>query len=163
MFPETLSNGAEYLSTLGKQSRAITGDDVIQYLMGKKGGAYQKLLGKDAAAIIKLLPGVNARNAIKIGRFAGRLAPAVSALSNVADVADIVTAQDGVGNAVADAAGMTLGGTAGFFLGGPLGASMGAGIGKAVTDGVQGFMGGNESEEERKLLEALALLQGGTL
>ena len=58
---------------------------------------------------------------------------------------------------------MALGGTAGFFLGGPLGASIGASAGKALSDGTQAIFGGGKSAEERKLEEALALLQGGRI
>ena len=160
---ELLSDGAEYLPTLGRQVREITGQDVLDYLMGKKGGATQKLIGKDTASLVKLIPGVTPRNAVKIGRFAGRLAPALSALTNVTDVADIVAGDDSFGNKAMDAGAMTLGGTAGFFLGGPLGASIGASAGKALSDGTQAIFGGGKSAEERKLEEALALLQGGRI
>ena len=158
---DILSDGAEYLPTLGRQVREITGQDVLDYLMGKKGGATQKLVGKDTASLIKMIPGVNPRNAVKIGRFAGRVAPALSALTNVTDVADIVAGGDSFGNKAMDAGAMALGGTAGFFLGGPLGASIGASAGKALSDGTQAIFGGGKSAEERKLEEALALLQGG--
>ena len=160
---ELLSDGAEYLPTLGRQVREITGQDVLDYLMGKKGGATQKLVGKDTASLVKLIPGVTPRNAVKIGRFAGRLAPALSALTNVTDVADIVAGDDSFGNKTMDAGAMALGGTAGFFLGGPLGASIGASAGKALSDGTQAIFGGGKSAEERKLEEALALLQGGRI
>ena len=156
-----LSDGAEYLPTLGRQVQQLTGQDVWDYLMGKKGGATQKLVGKDTASLIKMIPGVSPRNAVKIGRFAGRVAPALSALTNVTDVADIIAGGDSFGNKAMDAGAMALGGTAGFFLGGPLGASIGASAGKALSDGTQAIFGGGESAEERKLREALALLQGG--
>ena len=157
-----LSDGAEYLPVLGRQVQQITGQDVLDYLMGKKGGATQKLIGKDTASLIKMIPGVNPRNAVKIGRFAGRVAPALSALTNVTDVADIIAGDDSFGNKAMDAGAMALGGTAGFFLGGPLGASIGASAGKALSDGTQAIFGGGKSAEERKLEEALALLQRGT-
>ena len=160
---EILSDGAEYLPTLGRQMQQITGQDVLDYLMGKKGGAAQKLVGKDTAALVKMIPGVTPRNAVKIGRFAGRVAPALSALTNVTDVADIIAGGDSFGNKAMDAGAMALGGTAGFFLGGPLGASIGASAGKALSDGTQAIFGGGKSAEERKLEEALALLQGGRI
>ena len=160
---EILSDGAEYLPTLGRQMQQITGQDVLDYLMGKKGGATQKLVGKDAASLVKMIPGVTPRNAVKIGRFAGRIAPALSALTNVTDVADIIAGGDSFGNKAMDAGAMALGGTAGFFLGGPLGASIGASAGKALSDGTQAIFGGGKSAEERKLEEALALLQGGRI
>lgn len=158
-----LSDGAEYLPTLGRQAREITGQDVLDYLMGKKGGTAQKLIGKDTASLINMIPGVTPRNAVKIGRFAGRVAPALSALTNVADVADVIAGDDSLGNKAMDAGAMALGGTAGFFLGGPLGASLGASAGKVLSDGTQAIFGGGQSAEERKLAEALALLEGGKI
>jgi hypothetical protein len=131
----------------------------------KKGGAgpMQKAIGKDTASLVKMIPGVSSRNAVKVGQFAGRAAPLLSAVGNVADVADLVTSDDGLDNKLVDAAGMGIGGTLGFvFGGGPLGASVGASLGKAVTDGVQGmFFGG--TEKEKKLAEALAMLEGGRI
>ena len=92
------------------------------------------------------------------------MAPGISAIANVADVADIVAGGDNLGNKAMDTAAMGLGGAAGFFLGGgALGASMGASLGKVVSDGTQAILGGTfgQSPEERKLEEALALLKGG--
>ena len=108
--------------------------------------------------------GGKGKTAAKVGRFAGRLAPGISAIANVADVADIVAGGDNLGNKAMDTAAMGLGGAAGFFLGGgALGASMGASLGKVVSDGTQAILGGTfgQSPEERKLEEALALLKGG--
>jgi len=137
--------------------------DVGDYFF-KKGGAgpMQKAIGKDAASLVKLIPGVSARNAVRVGQFAGRAAPLLSAVSNVADVADLITSDDGLDNKLVDVAGMGVGGTIGAFLGGPLGASVGASLGKATTDGIQGLMGG-KSEEERKLEEALLRLNRGVV
>ena len=78
---------------------------------------------------------------------------------NVLDVADVVAGGDSLGNKIMDTGAMAIGGTAGAMLGGPLGASMGASLGKTVSDGVQGIFGGGKSAEERKLEEALTLLQ----
>ena len=58
-----------------------------------------------------------------------------------------------------DVAAMGIGGTAGAFLGGPLGASIGASLGKTVSDGAQFVLGGGKSPEQRRMEEALALLQ----
>ena len=130
----------------------------------KKGGAgpMQKEMGKDAASLVKMIPGVSSRNAVKVGQFAGRAAPLLSAVGNVADVADLITSDDGLDNKAVDVVGMGIGGRAGFMLGGPLGASIGASVGKTVTDGVQGmFFGG--TEKEKRMAEALALLEGGRI
>ena len=131
----------------------------------KKGGAgpLQKEFAKDTARLTKLIPGVSNKAAVKVGQFAGRAAPLLSAVGNVADVADLITSDDGLDNKLVDAAGMGIGGTLGFvFGGGPLGASIGASVGKTVTDGIQGmFFGG--TEKEKKLAEALALLEGGRI
>jgi hypothetical protein len=131
----------------------------------KKGGAgpLQKAFSKDTAALTKMIPGVSNRAAVKVGQFAGRAAPLLSAVGNVADVADLVTSDDGLDNKLVDAAGMGIGGTLGFVLGGgPLGASVGASLGKTVTDGIQGMFFSEPTKEE-KLAEALALLQGGRI
>ena len=76
------------------------------------------------------------------------------------DVADVIAGDDSLANKAMDATAMGLGGTAGFFLGGPLGASLGAGLGKTASDGVQFLVGGGKSAEQRKLEEALMLLEG---
>ena len=78
------------------------------------------------------------------------------------DVADVIAGDDGLGNKAVDAVGMGVGGVAGFMLGGPLGASIGMSAGKALTDGVQGLMSGG-TEKEKRLAEALALLEGGRI
>ena len=54
--------------------------------------------------------------AVKVGQFAGRAAPLLSAVGNVADVADLITSDDGLDNKLVDAAGMGIGGTLGFVL-----------------------------------------------
>lgn len=161
--PGLLSDAAEYLDSGAKTIRGGTAGDVLDYLF-KKGGAgpYQKAIGKDTASLLKMIPGINSRNAIKVGRMAGRAAPLLSAVSNVADVADVIAGDDGLDNKIVDVAGMGIGGTAGFFLGGPLGASVGASIGKTVTDGIQGWMAPKKPEAD-KLEAALALLESGVI
>ena len=138
--------------------------NVGDYLF-KKGGAgpMQKAIAKDSASLVNLIPGLSKRQAVRVGQFAGRAAPLLSAVGNVADVADLITSEDGLDNKLVDAAGMGIGGTLGFVLGGgPLGASIGASLGKTVTDGVQGMFF-KEPTKEEKLAEALALLQGGRI
>jgi len=65
------------------------------------------------------------------------------------------------GNKVMDAAAMGFGGTIGGVLGmgNPLVAAGGASLGKAASDGLQFLLGGGKSAEDRKLEEALKLLQ----
>ena len=161
--PMLLSDAAEYFDSGAKTIRGGTVDDVYNYFF-KKGGAgpMQKAIGKDTASLLKMIPGVNTRNAIKVGRMAGRAAPLLSAVGNVGDVADIIAGDDGLDNKLVDVVGMGLGGTAGFFLGGPLGASMGASAGKAITDGIQGLVAPKKPEAD-KLEAALALLEGGVI
>ena len=140
---------------------ATTLDDVMRYLGGKP------TLNQTIPAVGETLNTITFGQAPKtVGRFAGskigrgiaRSIPAIGALSNVFDVADVLAGNDGIGNKAADVLGMGAGGTIGFLMGGPLGASLGASTGKAITDSIQGFMGG-PSEEER-LLAALNDLRG---
>lgn len=162
MFPvELLSDGAEYLSSGAKTIRGGTVNDGLNYLFNNR-SALNRSMSKDVATAAKYLPGVSAKNAVRVGRMAGKAIPLLSAISNVTDVADLIAGDDGLDNKLVDAAGMGIGGTAGFFLGGPLGASIGASLGKTVTDGVQGMFFSEPTKEE-KLAEALALLQGGRI
>ena len=139
---------------------ATTLEDVMRYLGGKP------TMGQVMPEIGKTLNFVTANQMPKtIGRFAGskigrgiaRAVPAVGALQNVFDVADVLAGDDGIGNKAADVLGMGIGGTLGFMTGGPLGASLGASGGKAIMDTIQGFMG---PSEEEKLLAALNDLRG---
>lgn len=139
---------------------ATTFDDVFRYLGGKP------TMGQVMPEIGKTLNFITANQMPKtVGRFAGskigrgiaRSLPAIGALQNVFDVADVLAGDDGIGNKAADVLGMGAGGTIGFMLGGPLGASLGASTGKTIMDGIQGFMG---PSEEEKLLAALNDLRG---
>jgi hypothetical protein len=94
-------------------------------------------------------------------RFAGRAIPILGALGAVSDVGDLVTGEESLANKAMDVAGMGIGGTIGGIigLGNPLVAASGASIGKAASDGLQYLLGGGKSAEQRKLEEALKLLQ----
>ena len=96
-----------------------------------------------------------------VGRFAGRALPVLGALQAVGDVGDIVLGDDSLGNKAMDAAGMGIGGTIGGVLGmgNPLLIAGGATVGKSASDGLQFLFGGGKSSEERKLEEAVKLLQ----
>ena len=158
------------LQALGKKIGATSIDDVLRYLSGKT------TMGQTIPMLGQNLNFLTAGKLSKpIGRFAGsamgrgiaRTIPGISAAVNVLDVADILAGDDSLGNKVMDTAAMGIGGTIGGVLGGgvfsPLTASIGASTGKAISDGVQGLFGGGKSAEERKLEEALALLQGGRI
>lgn len=142
---------------------SLIDNEMMQYILGNRPDLAQKAVAKDTFGLAKLIPGVNNKAAAKVGRFAGRVAPALSAFQNVADVADVVTGEESLANKSMDVAAMGLGGAAGFALGGPLGASIGASLGKTVSDGTQFLLGGGKSPEERKLEEALLALQRGGL
>ena len=137
---------------------ALTGNTLDYFTKPGAAGPLQKTIGKDAASLVKHIPGVSARGAVKVGRFAGRLAPGLSALGNVSDVADLITGEESLANKTMDAASMGIGGAAGFMIGGPLGASIGAGLGKTASDGIQYLFGDKKSPEERRMEEALKLL-----
>jgi len=142
---------------------SLIDNEMIQYILGNRPDLAQKAVSKDVFGLTRLIPGVNNKAAAKVGRFAGRLAPALSAFQNVADVADVVTGEENIANKAMDVTAMGVGGAAGFALGGPLGASIGASLGKTVSDGTQFLLGGGKSPEERKLEEALIALKRGGL
>ena len=145
------------LAQLDPVSMARLGAD---YLIGNRPDPMQRQVIKDVHWLAKHIPGVSRGKALAVGKFAGRVAPALSAVGNVADVIDIATGDESFGNRAMDVVSMGAGGTIGGMIGGPLGASVGASTGKAVSDGLQGLFGGGKSAEERKLEEALNLLQG---
>ena len=157
-----LSDGAEYLAPKAAAAGKVNLEQIVRYLIGQRPDATSRQIVKDVFGLSKAIPGVGAKAAAKVGRFAGSIAPGITALANVADVADIVAGDDSLGNKVMDAAAMGIGGTAGAILGfGPLGASVGASAGKSISDATQYLFGGGKSAEERKLEEAIALLNGG--
>ena len=162
-----LGHGISELDDLARM-RATVGktnlDDLIRYLIGGSGKhPMQRQAVKDVFTLAKKVPGVGGKAAATAGRFAGRLVPGISAIGNVTDVADIIAGGDSFGNKAMDAVAMGLGGTAGFFLGGgPLGASIGASVGKAASDGTQFLFGDRKSAEQRKLEEALMILENAS-
>jgi len=103
----------------------------------------------------------------KLASGVARVAPALSVAGNVMDVADILTGDESLANKAMDTAAMAAGGTIGGFMGAgvfsPLTASIGASIGKMGSDGLQWLFGDKKTPEQRKLEEALALLQGGLI
>ena len=164
MLPELLSDGAEYLTPGARAARGITLDDLLNYLGGKP---TQGQVMRSAGQFMNDVTFDNFSKPIgklvgsKVGRVAARAVPALSAVGNVMDVADVIAGDESFGNKVMDGGAMALGAVGGFMVGGPLGASMGASAGKALSDGTQYLFGGGQSPEERKLQEALAQLNGG--
>ena len=86
----------------------------------------------------------------------------IGALNSVLGAADILAGNDSLGNKLMDTAGMAIGGTIGA-VGGPMGIAAGAGYGKAASDGLQWLFGDKKTADQRKLEEAIALLNRGGL
>ena len=158
--------------------------EVVDYLNNLKlGDAAQKgLRTVDEAADLmgnqqflidssNLLPDGKVKNQIlKIGKGAigkniGRAIPVLGAVQSVADVGDIVFGDESLGNKVMDGTAMAIGGTIGgvLGLGNPILAAAGASTGKFVSDGLQYLFGDKKTPEQRKMEEALAMLQGGSV
>ena len=166
MIGHSIDDSKTALEALMKKIGATNVDDVLRYLGGKATqGQVMAETGKtlNALTLGKAPKTVGRMAGSKIGRGIARAVPALSALSNVGEVADIVAGDDSFGNKAMDATAFTAGGAIGGLLGGPLGASVGASIGKTASDGIQGLVGGGKSAEERKLEEALIALRGGNI
>lgn len=90
--------------------------------------------------------------AMQVGlKFAGPAAAAFAA-------GDLLLGDESLANKGMDAAMMTAGGALGSFV--PVvGTALGVGLGKAASDGIQFIAGGGKSAEQRKMEEALAMLQ----
>ena len=116
----------------------------------------RKMAGK-AGAALGALPGMG-----KLGAAAKVLGPGLGAVGGGLAVADLVFGQDSGANKAMDATAMTIGGILGS-VGGPLGTAAGVGLGKMASDATQFVFGGGKSAEERRMEEALAMLQGGRI
>ena len=147
--------------------KGINVGQVGGYLTGQNLDPFARAMGKDAAKVTKMIPGVGSRAAVNVGRFAGRAVPLLSAIGNITDVADIITGDESFGNKAMDAAAMTAGAAIGGVLGAgvfsPLTASIGASTGKLLSDGTQFLFGDKKSPEERRMEEALLALRGGVI
>ena len=101
----------------------------------------------------------------KIGRGLARVIPGLSIGMAALDAGDIITNDTSLGNKAMDTAAMGIGGTIGGILGGGVlsvpAAAAGASTGKFVSDGLQYLFGDKKTPEQRRLEEALAMLQGG--
>ena len=171
-----LQAALQRLVALGGQG-AEQVDELVRKLPPGKGARYlagldrntQMMLGRESGKLLGMVPGIKPEAAMRfalknpMAKGALRLVPGLSALGAVADTADVIAGDEGFGNKLADALAMITGGTAGFvFGGGPIGATVGAGGAKAGMDGLQRLLGTDKySEDQRKLEEALAMLQRG--
>lgn len=163
MLGHSIDDAAAYLAQL----KAMQLGDVSSYFMGEQLDPFARKMGKDAGKVVNMIPGVSAKNAVKVGRFAGRAVPLLSAIGNVTDVADIITGDESLGNKAMDTAAMGVGAAIGGVLGAgvfsPLTASIGASTGKMISDGTQWLLGDKKTPQQRRMEEALALLNAGGL
>ena len=145
----------ESLEELARRIGATNVDDVLRFLSGKDFAldTQAKLMarGGDATKLGRMAGGKAARNVL-------RAVPGLGTALVALDVADVVAGPDSLGNKGMDAVAMGIGGTLGA-VGGPLGIAAGAGLGKMASDATQFVFGGGKSAEQRKLEEALKLLQ----
>lgn len=160
--------GSQGVDEIEKLVRAMPESKQVRYLAGLD-QATQKTLGTQTGRALSMVPGIKPKDAMRFAlknpaaKGALRLVPGLSALGLVADTADVVAGEESLGNRLADALAMTAAGTAGFvFGGGPIGATASASAAKAGMDGLQRLLGADKySEEQRRLEEALAMLQRG--
>ena len=145
-----LPNIAVSPQTQALQRNAIGGGvEQLQKLMGYTDDT-AKLGGRMAKAALFKNP------LLKAGmKFGGPLAAGLAA-------GDIVFGDESLGNKAMDAAAMAAGGALGSVV--PVvGTAMGAALGKAASDGVQFLVGGGKTADQRRMEEALALLQSGRI
>ena len=161
-----LGHSIDDAAALAAKAKGLKVDDLLKYLSGST--TMKQTIPMLGQNMNFLTAGQFSK---PIGRFAGsamgrgiaRTIPGISAAVNLLDVADVIAGDESLANKGMDVAAMGIGGTAGAFLGGPLGASIGASLGKTVSDGAQAIFGGGKSAEQRKMEEALALLNGGQI
>ena len=143
-------------TTLGQVGSAMTG----------KFTPSANMATKDIYSLIKHVPGLDARNAAKVSRFAGRAVPLLSAGVVAMDLADIATNETSLLNKGMDATAMGVGAALGGILGGPtapLTAMIGASAGKSLSDVTQYLFGDKKSPKQRELENALAALNAGRI
>lgn len=161
--PTTLDRGADVLKAIRNNPQVIKAGQYLDeaaapIASGLQGLADKIPLGKGGALATRMAGS-------KVGAILSKALPVLGAVGAVTDVGDILTNETTLANKAMDAAAMGIGGTIGgvIGLGNPFVAAAGASLGKMASDGTQFLFGGGQSPEERKLREALALLQGGTL
>lgn len=146
--------------------KGVSVDDALRFLGGKAfaNSAQWKMRGAMGGAQGVLKPGMAGR----VARMAGsgpvyqalRVVPGLGVGMAALDAADIVTNNTSLGNKAMDAAAMGIGGAIGS-IGGPLGVATGASLGKMTSDGIQYLFGDRKTPEQRKMEEALMMLQRG--
>lgn len=154
----------EELKLIGQQIGATSIEDVLRYLNGKSSmGQTIPMVGKTLnTATIGTMPKQVGRLAgSRMGRGFARAVPGMAAALNILGLADILAGDDSLGNKAMDTA-LTAGAAGlGTVLLPGIGTSIGAAAGKSASDGLQALFGGGKSAEERKLEEALMMLNGG--
>ena len=151
------------LQELGRKIGATSIDDVLRYLSGKSSmGQTIPMIGRtlNDATLHQMPKQVGRFAGSKIGRGIARAVPGMAAALNILGLADILAGDDSFANKAMDTA-LTAVPTAVGARFGPVGASVGAAGGKYLSDGIQAILGGGKSAEERKLEEALMMLNGG--
>ena len=172
--PDKKNKILEMLKQLG-QYGVEAGSAIDKYAVKQAPGSLQKIaLGADANTQMALkrglgkaasiLPGVEKASAMRfamtnpIAKNALRVVPGLTFLGAGLSAADVIAGNDSLANRGMDAAAMGIGGFLGA-AGGPVGIAAGAQLGKMASDATQFILGGGKSAEQRKLEEALALLQ----
>tara|TARA_B100001769_G_scaffold274964_1_gene275011 strand:- start:95 stop:646 length:552 start_codon:yes stop_codon:yes gene_type:complete len=142
--------------------------------LGTAYGAYNNVANKFAnnasSAIAEGLGrvgGMKARGAMRLAGSAPvmgvlRSVPALGMVSGVLGAGNILLGGESGGNKVMDGASMVTS-TLLARNRGPLAMAAAAGGGKLISDGVQYALGGGKSPEERKMEQALAMLQTGAM
>ncbi len=157
--PSTLDKADDILKALKKNPVATKTGQYLDEAAAPVASGLQSLadkipLGKGGGTLSRMAGG-------RVGAILSKALPVLGAVGAVADVGDILTNDTSAGNKVMDTAAMGIGGTIGGVvgLGNPFAAAAGASLGKMASDATQFVLGGGRSPEERKLEEALALLQ----
>ena len=155
----TLDRASDTLSALKNNKVAQSTGQYLDDAAEPIAAGLQKLadkipLGKGGATATRMAGG-------KVGSIISKALPVLGAVGAVADVGDILTNDTSLGNKVMDTAAMGIGGTIGgvIGLGNPFAAAAGASLGKMASDATQFVLGGGKSPEQRRMEEALALLQ----
>ena len=158
------------LANIIAKMKGISVNDALSFIGGKPTQA--AVINELGSFVPKSISGKFAGQALgkigsKLASGAARLAPGLSVAGNVMDVADIITGDESFGNKAMDTAAMGIGAGLGAFMGAgvlsPLTASIGASAGKTASDGLQWLFGDRKTAEQRKLEEALALLNSGVV
>lgn len=177
--PRTVTGGERVKNLIDEAMKAgIKFDD---YLRALPSGHWAKQLGgvdvntqsalkRGVRNVAKRVPGVSLEKAARFAASDGvkgalRIVPGLSVGMAALDAGDIILGDESAGNKVMDTAAMGIGGTIGGILGGGVlsvpAAAAGASTGKFVSDGLQYLFGDKKTPEQRRMEEALAMLQGG--